>query len=255
MEIKKAVVVGAGTMGAGVGQLFAQIGVHVTVADTDVALADKGRARVAKGLDRLVAKEKITAERKEEIMSFYHTAGDLEAAREADIVIESVFEDLAVKQDVFKDGAQTACTGFAFHRLASHRAQRLFTELDFRAFHFEQFGVLLGERILRFRQDTDQGLLVEFFQRGDHWQTPDEFGDQAKLDEIFRFHIVEDLTHVDILVLGLDLGGEPDTALFGTALDDFFQTGESTTDNEQDIGGVDLQEFLLRVFAPTLRRH
>ncbi len=103
MEIKKAVVIGAGTMGGGIAQLCAQQGIDVILADVTKDLADKTVSRVAGGLAKRVEKGKITAEEKDGVLSRIVTAGDLSAAGAADIVIESIVEDLEIKKKVFSE--------------------------------------------------------------------------------------------------------------------------------------------------------
>ncbi len=103
MEIKKVVVIGAGTMGGGIAQLCAQQGIDVILADVTKDLADKTVSRVAGGLAKRVQKGKITAEEKDGVLSRIVTAGDLSAAGAADIVIESIVEDLEIKKKVFSE--------------------------------------------------------------------------------------------------------------------------------------------------------
>ena len=103
MEIKKVVVIGAGTMGGGIAQLCAQQGIDVILADVTKDLADKAVSRVSGGLGKRVEKGKITAEEKDGILSRITTAGDLTPAGEADIVIESIVEDLEIKKKVFSE--------------------------------------------------------------------------------------------------------------------------------------------------------
>lgn len=103
MEIKKVVVVGSGTMGAGIGQLCAQKGFAVTVTDIAQELVDKAAARIEKGLDKRIAKGKISEDDKRAVLDKMHFAVGNEAAREADFVIESVVEDLDIKKKVFAE--------------------------------------------------------------------------------------------------------------------------------------------------------
>lgn len=102
MEVKKILVVGAGTMGAGIAQLCAQKGIQVILTDVDQERADKGKARIEKGLAKRVDKGKITEAEKQDILSRISTAGDLSPAGEADIIIESAVEDIAIKKAVFE---------------------------------------------------------------------------------------------------------------------------------------------------------
>ena len=57
-----------------------------------------------------------------------------------------------------------------------------------------------------------------------------------------------------LVLVGLDLGHEPNATLRGATQDDLVETGKGAAANEQDIAGINLQEFLLRVLAPALRR-
>ena len=66
---------------------------------------------------------------------------------------------------------------------------------------------------------------------------------------------MEQVHAVGPLVDRTHVGGKADAALLGTVLDDLLQPGEGSTAHEQDIGGVDLQEFLLRMLAPALGRN
>ena len=101
MGIQKVVVVGAGTMGGGIAQLCAQQGVQATITDISQELSDQARARIEAGLSGRVEKGKITEADKTDILSRIATAGNLSPATEADMVIESVIEDLNIKKSVF----------------------------------------------------------------------------------------------------------------------------------------------------------
>ena len=69
MDIKNVLVVGAGTMGAGIAQLCAQKGLNAVISDVSQELADKGKARLEKGLAKRAAKGKITEEDKADVLS------------------------------------------------------------------------------------------------------------------------------------------------------------------------------------------
>jgi len=101
MDIKNVLVVGAGTMGAGIAQLCAQKGINAVITDISQELADKGKARIEKGLAKRVEKGKITEADKQAVISLISTAGDLSPAKEADIIIESAVEDLGIKEKIF----------------------------------------------------------------------------------------------------------------------------------------------------------
>jgi 3-hydroxybutyryl-CoA dehydrogenase len=103
MEIKKVLIIGGGTMGGGIAQLVAQGGIHAVIADISRDLADKSRARIEKGLAGRLEKGKITQAEMQDVLSRISTAGDFSPAKEADLIIESVVEDLEVKKKVFAE--------------------------------------------------------------------------------------------------------------------------------------------------------
>jgi 3-hydroxybutyryl-CoA dehydrogenase len=101
MDVKKPFIVGAGIMGAGVGQLCAQQGYDVTVTDISDELVEKAKSKVQTGLAKRVEKEKITQEEMDSVLSHLNWSTDLEPARESDFVVEAIYEDIDVKKDVF----------------------------------------------------------------------------------------------------------------------------------------------------------
>jgi 3-hydroxybutyryl-CoA dehydrogenase len=101
MDIKKPFVVGAGIMGAGVGQLCAQKGYGVTVVDISEEIVEKAKGKVRAGLNRRVEKGKITQEEMESVLSRMNWSTDLDLAKECDFVIEATSENLGVKKEVF----------------------------------------------------------------------------------------------------------------------------------------------------------
>ncbi len=103
MTIQNVLVIGAGTMGAGIAQLVAQQGMNATITDISKDLSDKARAKIEKGLSDRVEKGKITKEEKDAVLSRIRCAGDLKVAKEADIVIESIVENLDIKKKVFAE--------------------------------------------------------------------------------------------------------------------------------------------------------
>ena len=103
MQVRKVVVVGSGTMGAGIGQLCAQCGIETTLTDVTAELAAKGRSRVEKGLAGRVEKGKMTEAEMADVMSRLEAAGDFEAVAEADFVIESAIEEIEAKKRIFAE--------------------------------------------------------------------------------------------------------------------------------------------------------
>jgi len=160
-----------------------------------------------------------------------------------------------IEQDPLDDRAQPARPGVAFHGLACDLVQRRFAHVELAAFHLEQLGVLLDDGVLGLTEDAHQGMGVEFFERGHDGQPPHELGDKTIRDQILWLDALQHLAHIGAFVARLHLGREADPALFRAIPDDLLQTGEGPTDDEKHVGGIDLQEFLLRMLAPPLRRH
>ena len=101
--MKKIFVLGAGTMGAGIVQAFAQKGCEVIVRDIKEEFVDRGIAGIAKGLEKLVAKEKMTEEVKEEILSRISGTTDMNLAADCDLVVEAAIENMKIKKEIFAE--------------------------------------------------------------------------------------------------------------------------------------------------------
>jgi 3-hydroxyacyl-CoA dehydrogenase len=100
--IASAAVVGAGTMGAGIAMNFINAGIPVTILDTGQAALDKGLATIRKNYENSVSKGKLAQDQFDKRMSLIRTTLVHEDIAAADIVVEAVFEDLAVKETVFR---------------------------------------------------------------------------------------------------------------------------------------------------------
>jgi 3-hydroxyacyl-CoA dehydrogenase len=100
--IASAAVVGAGTMGAGIAMNFANAGIPVTVLETGQAALDRGLAAVRKHYDNTVRKGKLDADKLEARVALIRGTLAYEDIAAADIVIEAVFEDMGVKETVFR---------------------------------------------------------------------------------------------------------------------------------------------------------
>ena len=99
----KIFVLGAGTMGAGIAQAFAAKGYEVILRDIKDEFVDRGLAGIKKNLDRLVSKEKITEEVKEEILSRLTGTTDMSFASDCDLVIEAAVENMQIKKQIFAE--------------------------------------------------------------------------------------------------------------------------------------------------------
>lgn len=99
----KVCILGAGTMGAGIAQVFAQKGHDVILRDIKQEFVDRGVAFIDKGLARLVSKEKMTAEDKDAIMGRITGVVELEMVKDCDIVIEAAVEKMEIKKTIFAE--------------------------------------------------------------------------------------------------------------------------------------------------------
>lgn len=96
-------VIGAGTMGAGIAQVAAVAGYHVALIDTTDELVQRGRDRIAAGIQRLVDKNTITEDERKIALDRVTGSVEMQALRDADLVIEAVIESLDTKQAVFAE--------------------------------------------------------------------------------------------------------------------------------------------------------
>ena len=111
-ESLKVAVIGAGTMGNGIAQTFAAVGHTVKLVEVAQDGLDRGLATVRKSLDRFVKKEKMTQEQTDEIFARITGTLDMEGAvADVDMVIEAVFENEAVKKEIFKKLDKAAPAG------------------------------------------------------------------------------------------------------------------------------------------------
>jgi len=101
-EIRLAGIVGAGTMGTGIATAFANAGIDVLLTDASAEALERGMAGIRAQYDSGVARQRLTRQAADQRLARIRPAAGLEAMRGADLVIEAVFEDLALKQDVFR---------------------------------------------------------------------------------------------------------------------------------------------------------
>ena len=101
MAIKTLGVIGCGLMGSGIAQVAAQAGFTTTVVEANQALLDKGLGSIRKTLEALVAKARIDERAKDETLGRLKGATTLEALKDADLVIEAITENQAVKNETF----------------------------------------------------------------------------------------------------------------------------------------------------------
>lgn len=101
--MKKIVVIGGGTMGLDIAQVFAKKGFDVVVRDIKDEIIKASEARLNKGLDKLVAKGKLDEAGKKAITDQISFITDLAAAADADLVVEAAIENLEIKKSIFAE--------------------------------------------------------------------------------------------------------------------------------------------------------
>ncbi|MEH2481579.1 3-hydroxyacyl-CoA dehydrogenase/enoyl-CoA hydratase/3-hydroxybutyryl-CoA epimerase [Nitrobacteraceae bacterium AZCC 2146] len=101
-KVKKLAIIGAGFMGASVGFVSARGGIDVVLIDRDQASADKGRGHCEAAIDGLIAKGRAKEADKAALMAKITATADFNVLKDCDLVIEAVFEDRAVKAEIYK---------------------------------------------------------------------------------------------------------------------------------------------------------
>jgi 3-hydroxybutyryl-CoA dehydrogenase len=102
MAIERIAVVGAGQMGSGIAQVAAQAGVRVVLADLSAELAWRALERLGSTLGKLVEKGKIPAAERDAVLGRIRAAGSLDECADADLAIEAIVENEAVKKELFR---------------------------------------------------------------------------------------------------------------------------------------------------------
>ena len=111
---KRVGILGAGFMGAGIAYVAAKAGLDVVLIDRDQAAADKGKAHSASLMEGLVKKGRAKPDEAEALLSRINATPDYAALADADLVIEAVFEDRAVKGEVTRKAAEAMKPGAIF---------------------------------------------------------------------------------------------------------------------------------------------
>ncbi len=110
-RIERVAVIGAGTMGGGIAMNFLNAGIPVTILETKQEALDKGLATIGKNYEGTVKKGKLTPEKLQQTLALLTPTLAYDDIAQADLVIEAVFEDIAVKQAVFEKLDATMKTG------------------------------------------------------------------------------------------------------------------------------------------------
>jgi 3-hydroxybutyryl-CoA dehydrogenase len=185
MEIKKIAIIGTGIMGAGIAQTCAQAGYEVVMRDIKQELVDKGIESIRKSLARFVKSGKITQKDADEVAGRIKGSLDLkEAGKEADLIIEAIFEDMDAKKTLFKELDEVCPQHTIF---ASNTSALMITDM--------------ATAVKR----TDKLI-------GMHWFNP---APVMRLIEVIRGMETSDETYNTIIELSKKLGKEPITVTDG----------------------------------------
>ncbi len=103
MAIKKIGVIGAGQMGHGIALVAAKAGFDVILRDIKDEFVQKGMSKIERFLDKSIEKGKMTADDKKKILSHLKGTTKLEDLKDADLVIEAIFENIKVKKELFQN--------------------------------------------------------------------------------------------------------------------------------------------------------
>jgi len=103
MAVKKIGVIGAGQMGHGIALVSAKAGYDVVLRDITKEYVEKGISKIDKFLSKSVAKERMTEDEKKKILAKISGTTNLSDMKDADIVIEAIFENVKVKKELFKE--------------------------------------------------------------------------------------------------------------------------------------------------------
>jgi len=96
-------ILGAGTMGAGIAQTFAQSGYEVVIRDLEQSYLEKGLNTIDKSLSRLVKKERMTEDEKNTVLSRVTISTDVESLKDVDLVVEAAVENMTIKKKIFAE--------------------------------------------------------------------------------------------------------------------------------------------------------
>src|SRR5216117_3697764 len=100
--VKKAAVIGAGTMGGGIAMSFVNVGIPVTITDTTQEALDRGMKKIRDNYAATVSRGRLKQEEMDRRLSLLRPTTDLGHIKDADIVVEAVFERMDVKQELFR---------------------------------------------------------------------------------------------------------------------------------------------------------
>jgi 3-hydroxyacyl-CoA dehydrogenase len=166
-ELKKAGVLGAGTMGGGIAMNFVAAGLPVTIVEQSKEALDRGMGVIAKNYANTVAKGRMSQEQMDKALAMITPSVSYDDLGEADIIIEAVFEEMAVKKEVFarlgkvakKDAILTSNTSYLdIDAIADTVPSRAGTVLG--THFFSPANVMRLLEVVRTRNVSDRNLMT-----------------------------------------------------------------------------------------------
>ena len=113
--------------------------------------------------------------------------------RDAEFLVLAVgAHEHCVVEQLFDDGTEATGTSMAFDGQAGDFPESIIVERKFDSVEFEQLGVLLDDGVLRFGQDSAEGVLVEFVKSDGNGESAYEFRHESELHEVIRFALIEE---------------------------------------------------------------
>jgi len=103
LPIRKAAIVGAGTMGAGIAMAFANAGIGVVLKDVDQAALERGMASIRKNYESSVAKGRFSRDIAEQRIASIHTETSYQGFEDADLIVEAAFENMELKKRIYAE--------------------------------------------------------------------------------------------------------------------------------------------------------
>jgi 3-hydroxybutyryl-CoA dehydrogenase len=101
--VAKVCIIGAGTMGAGIAQVFASSGFDVVLRDIKDEFIEKGLNYIKGNLERSVKKERLTQDQADQIFARLNGTTDISAVKDVDLIVEAAVEDMAIKKQIFQE--------------------------------------------------------------------------------------------------------------------------------------------------------
>src|SRR5713226_311876 len=154
-----------------------------------------------------------------------------------------------VKQHIFNDAAQSARAGALFKRAFGGSVECIVGEDQFYAVKLQELLILLDDSIFWLSQDTYQGILIQAVQRYRHRQATHKLWDQSKFEQVIGDEMRQSGTLRFLIVVVLPALEAHHLIAAQALLDDLVKSFEGPATNEQDVGGIDLDEILVRMLT------